>query len=171
MNIAPDGNEKLSVRFATEMDIDLIMGQLIFGLADYEGLRHQVTTTKEMMLEELFVKKSATVIVGEKDSRPVALAVYFENFSTFLGKKGMFVEDIWIIPGNEGNGYGKAMLEHLAKIALDKNYGRMETYTIPQNESAIALFDSLGMKDRGLYTYRLTPEQLDHFAKKACSKN
>jgi GNAT superfamily N-acetyltransferase len=119
--------------------------EMIQGLADYERLRHLCVATEAGLREALFAPKpAAEVVLGWEDARPVAFALFFHNFSTFLGRKGLYLEDLFVQPASRGKGYGRALLVHLARIAVERGCGRFEWAVLDWNTSAIGFYESLG---------------------------
>lgn len=132
-----------SIRPAVEADCALIL-RFIRALANYERLEHEVTATEEGLRQSLFVDPHAEVILGEKEGRPVAFALFFHNYSTFLGKANLYLEDLFVEPVCRGKGYGKAMLACLARIARSRGCQRLDWWCLNWNESAIAFYKRLG---------------------------
>jgi GNAT superfamily N-acetyltransferase len=153
------------IRFATIADVPLI-SQFIKELAEYEQLLHEVVATEELLQETLFGKKShAEVIIGYLDDKPVCFALFFHNFSTFLGKPGIYLEDLYVKPEARGQGVGKMMLAYLAQLAKDRNCGRLEWWVLDWNETAINFYKSIGAKAMDEWTvYRVTDDALDCLA-------
>jgi GNAT superfamily N-acetyltransferase len=151
------------IRNTNPQDVSLIL-QFIKEIAEYEKLSHEVVTTEKILMESLFgEKKSAEVVIGEFEDKPVGYAIYFYNFSTFLGKKGLYLEDLFVKPEYRGKGFGKELLLHLVKIAKDQNCGRMEWSVLNWNKPAIEFYQSLGAKPMGGWTvYRLDTEALNN---------
>lgn len=162
-------NTKLSdfkIRFADIQDISLIM-EFIRELADYEKMLREVVATEEVLMESLFEKKMAEVIIGEYKNKPVAFALFFHNFSTFLGKPGIYLEDLFVKPEMRGKGMGKIMLSFLAKLALERNCGRLEWWCLDWNESSIQFYKQMGAVSMDDWTvYRVHNKALDKLAKK-----
>lgn len=131
------------LRFAKEEDIGLIL-KFIKELADYEKLLSEVVATEEILYDSLFIRKAAEVIIAEYDNKPIGFALFFHNFSTFLGKPGIYLEDLYIRPDMRGKGFGKTMLAYLAKLAKDRNCGRFEWWCIDWNEPSINFYKSIG---------------------------
>ncbi len=130
-------------------------------LAVYEKLENEVVATEESLASHLFEKKSAYCMLAFEDDEPVGFALYFFNYSTFLGKKGLYLEDLFIRPEHRGKGYGKKMLLHIARTALDHQCGRMEWSVLNWNEPAIQFYESLGATAMNEWTvYRLTEDKL-----------
>src|SRR5687767_9816852 len=136
------------IRFATEADVDVI-GELIRGLAEYERMADQVAWTREQLQINLFGPRPyAEVLIAEDDvSREVVgFALFFHNFSTFLGKPGIYLEDLFVRPEQRGKGWGKALLRELARLAVARGCGRLEWWVLDWNEPAIEFYNSLGAK-------------------------
>ena len=128
----------------TERGIPLIL-ELIRGLADYEKLADQVTATEEQLRETLFGPKSAAELLLAYDKSECAgFALFFQNYSTFLAKPGMYLEDLYVKPHRRGQGIGLALLQHLARLALERGYGRMEWGVLDWNEPSIQFYEKLG---------------------------
>ena len=137
---------KVQVRKANENDVNTIV-DFIRKLADYEKLTHECVVTPEILKKSLFNSKSAAeVILLEEYSKPVAFALYFHNFSTFLGKQGLYLEDLFVEPASRGRGYGKLLLKKLAEIAVERDCGRLEWWVLDWNTPAIKFYKSLGAK-------------------------
>lgn len=158
-------NEHFNIRFAVREDVPLIL-DFIKRLADYEHLLDEVIATEEILELWIFDKKKAEVIIAEEDGEPVGFALFFHNFSTFLGRSGIYLEDLFIIPEKRGNGYGKALLQKLAQIAADRGCGRLEWWCLDWNESSISFYKRLGAVAMDDWTvYRIAGERLLAFAK------
>lgn len=144
------------VRNATENDVLEIL-QLIKEIAEYEKLAHEVIATESIIRESLFGKqKSAEVVIGEFENKIAGYALFFHNFSTFLGRKGLYLEDLFVRPEYRGRSFGKKLLLHLVKIAKERNCGRMEWSVLDWNKPAIEFYESLGAKPMNGWTvYRL----------------
>ncbi len=149
--------EKFTIRAATVADVPVIL-DLIRALAEYERAPNDVVATKEILDETLFGKKSAAeVLLLFENDVAVGFAVFFHNFSTWLGCPGLYLEDLFVRPEHRGKGYGRALLIHLAKIARDRNCGRMEWAVLDWNEPAIQFYRKLGAKPMEEWTvFRLT---------------
>lgn len=148
------------LRFAKEEDIGLIL-KFIKELADYEKLLSEVVATEEILYDSLFIRKAAEVIIAEYDNKPIGFALFFHNFSTFLGKPGIYLEDLYIRPDMRGKGFGKTMLAYLAKLARDRNCGRFEWWCIDWNEPSINFYKSIGAIPMDEWTvYRVDNEAL-----------
>lgn len=136
--------ENFNIRPATPNDVATIM-DLIRQLAIYEKLQHMITGNAEMMREALFGKKpSCECLIAEENGKPVGFALYFTTFSTFLGKPGLYLEDLFVVPSVRGKGYGKALLKYLAQLALRRECGRFEWRVLDWNEPSIQFYKSLG---------------------------
>jgi len=133
----------LSIRYAEESDIKQIL-QFIKDLAEYEKMADEVVATEELLHEWIFVKKKAEVIIGELDGQPVTHAIFFHNFSTFLGRAGIYIEDIYVKPEHRGKGIGKLMLKQLAKITVERGCGRLEWLCLDWNKPSIDFYISIG---------------------------
>lgn len=153
------------IRKATENDTKTIFS-LIHQLAVYEKLEHEVVTTVDELKENIFYKKYAEVLIAEEHGKPIGFALYFFNFSTFVGKPGLYLEDLFVEPRYRGKGYGKKLLIELAGIAAAKNCGRMEWSVLDWNEPSIQFYKSMGAKPMDEWTvYRLTEEKIHQLAK------
>lgn len=143
--------------------------ELIRGLADYEHLSHEVVATESLINAALFdTPPSATALLAEEDDRGIGFALYFFNFSTFLGRPGLYLEDLFVLPEQRGRGVGTALLIELARIAVAKGCGRMEWSVLDWNEPSIAFYESLGALPLADWTtYRLTGETLTRLARKS----
>ena len=142
-NVIKTKYENLEIRFAEETDVKLIL-DFIKELADYEKLLHEVVATEEILRESLFERKAAEVIIAEYKGEPIGFALFFHNFSTFLGKPGIYLEDLYIRPEMRGRGYGKTLLAFLAKLAIERNCGRFEWWCIDWNEPSINFYKRIG---------------------------
>ena len=136
---------KFQIRPAEEPDVKLILG-FITELGEYEKLSREVVATEENLRKTLFEQKMAEVIIGEFEGVPVGFALFFHNYSTFLGQAGIYLEDLYIKPEMRGKGFGKTMLRHLAKLAVERNCGRLEWACLDWNEPAICFYKGLGAK-------------------------
>lgn len=159
------GKEKFSIRFATREDVPLILN-FVKELADYEHMLDEVVADEEIMAEWIFDKQKAEVIIGEEDGSPVGFALFFHNFSTFLGRAGIYLEDLFVKPEYRGRGYGKALLRKLAAIALKRGCGRLEWWCLDWNQPSIDFYKSLGAEPMEEWTtYRISGETLEKFGK------
>jgi GNAT superfamily N-acetyltransferase len=154
------------IRPATEKDIPLIIW-FIKQLAEYEKLSHEAVVTEELLRENLFGKhRVAGVLLGYHENNPVAFAVFFYNFSTFLGRPGLYLEDLFVIPEMRRKGFGRAMLAHLAQLARERNCGRFEWSVLDWNEPAIGFYKGLGAVPMSEWTtFRMTGDALKGFQK------
>ncbi len=155
------------IRPARVEDVPDIL-QLIRDLAAYERAPDEVTATEQQLADVLFGERpAAEVLLAFEDKSPVGFAVYFYNFSTWLGRPGLYLEDLFVKPERRGNGYGRALLVELAKIARDRGCGRMEWAVLDWNESAIKFYGSLGAKPMDEWTvFRLTRDGIEKLARK-----
>jgi GNAT superfamily N-acetyltransferase len=142
----------LSIRAATRDDLDLIF-RFICDLAEYERLRDEVYADVETLGVHLFgPHPMAEVLIGEIDGAPCGFALFFHNFSTFEGKPGLYLEDLFVVPEARGSGLGKALLAHLARIALDRGCARFEWSVLDWNEPAIAFYRAIGARPMDEWT-------------------
>jgi len=157
-------NTNFRIRFAEESDTGLIL-RFIRELAEYENLLEQVLATEDILYDSLFKRKAAEVIIGEYDGEPVGFALFFHNFSTFLGHAGIYLEDLYIKPDMRGKGLGKIMLSYLAKIAKERGCGRLEWWCLDWNKSSINFYRKLGAVPMDEWTvYRVSGVSLDNLA-------
>lgn len=154
----------VSFRKAEEKDVELILS-FIMELADYEGLLNEVVADAATLKEWLFDKKSAEVIFCVEDAKEVGFALFFHNFSTFLGRAGLYLEDLYVKPECRGKGYGKALFQELAAIAEKRGCGRMEWWCLDWNKPSIDFYLSLGAEPMSDWTvYRLTSDKIKKLA-------
>lgn len=153
------------IRFAEKEDAALIL-RFIQGLAEYEKLSHEVTATEELLGETLFgARQVAEVIIGEYRGDAVAFALFFHNYSTFLGRPGIYLEDLFVKPEMRGRGFGKVLLAYLATLATERKCGRVEWSVLDWNTPAIGFYRKLGAVAKDEWTvHRLTGEALDRLA-------
>ncbi len=153
------------IRQATEADVPLIL-QFIRGLAEYERLSHECVADEATLKNNLFgERRVAEVVIGYDHNNPVCFALFFHNFSTFLGKPGIYLEDLFVNPDQRGKGFGKAMLAFLAKLAVERECGRLEWSVLDWNEPAINFYKSLGAKPMDEWTiFRVTGDALKQLA-------
>ncbi len=157
---------KLTFRMAEEQDCGLVL-YFIRELATYERMPDEVVATEEMLREWLFKKRSAEVIFACEDGKEVGFALFFHNFSTFVGRAGLYLEDLYVLPEYRGKGYGKALLKRLAAIAVERGCGRMEWVCLDWNQPSIDFYRSLGARPMDDWTiYRLAGETLERLAEK-----
>lgn len=155
---------EFTIRYAEEKDCGLILG-FIKGLAEYEKMLDEVVATEEILREWIFEKKKAEVIFACEDGKEVGFALFFHNFSTFLGRAGLYLEDLFVSPEYRGKGYGIAMLKKLAQIAVERGCGRFEWVCLDWNQPSIDLYLSLGAEPQSDWTiYRLTGDSLKKMA-------
>lgn len=155
----------LKIRTAVLEDVPLIL-QFIKDLADYEGLLDEVVATEEILRDSLFEKKQAEVIIAEHNEAPIGFALFFHNFSTFLGKANLYLEDLFVKPEARGLGAGKALLACLAKIAVDRDCGRLDWWCLDWNESSIRFYKQMGAVPMSDWTvYRVDGDRLPALAK------
>ena len=153
------------IRPATPGDIPQIL-QFIRELAEYEKLTHEVTATEALLHQHLFGPRPvAECLVAELDQAPVAFALFFHNFSTFLGRPGIYLEDLFVRPAARGKGVGRALLTHLAKIAVERDCGRLEWAVLDWNAPAIGFYKKLGAVPMDEWTVmRVTGDALKNLA-------
>lgn len=153
------------IRFATAADTPMI-ARLIRALADYERLTHAVVLDEDQLREHLFGPRPyAEVLLVEAVGQVVGFALFFHNFSTFLGKPGIYLEDLFVLPDQRGKGYGKALLVALARLAVERGCGRMEWSVLNWNQPAIDFYRALGAVPMDEWTvYRLTGDALQAVA-------
>jgi len=153
------------IRDARIEDVPLILS-FIRELAEYERLTHEVVATEELLAENLFgMRRAAEVVIGLLEETPVGFALFFHNFSTFLGRSGIYLEDVYVRPEYRGRGFGHAFLAHLAKLARERGCGRLEWAVLDWNEPAIRFYESLGAVAMDDWTvYRLTGKALAELA-------
>ena len=153
------------LRSTTIEDCPLIL-RFIQELADYEKLSHEVVATAEILEETLFGATAyAEVFIGEFNSQPVGYALFFHNFSTFTGRPGIYLEDIYVRPEMRGKGFGKSMLSYIAKIAVERNCSRVEWSVLDWNEPSIQFYRSIGaIPMDGWTVQRLHGDVLESFA-------
>ena len=136
-------DEKLIIRPAKPEEAGRVL-ELINRLAVYEKCANEVVADEATLYHSLFVEKSAEVVFAEEDGVIVGFALFFHNFSTFVGRKGLYLEDLFIIPEKRGLGYGKALLKYLARLAVERNCGRMEWICLDWNKPALSVYRSIG---------------------------
>lgn len=155
--------ENITFRFAEKNDVPKILF-FIKQLAEYEKLADEVVATEEILEEWIFDKGKAEVIFAVVDGREVGFALFFHNFSTFLGRSGLYLEDLFVLPEYRGLGYGKGLLRKLASIAVERKCGRMEWVCLDWNKPSIDFYLSIGAKPMKDWTiYRLAGKTLTDF--------
>jgi GNAT superfamily N-acetyltransferase len=156
---------KFRIKPAIEKDVSVIL-RLIEGLAEYEKLSHEVVATEASLRESLFgSRRVAEVIIGYAGTEPVGFAVFFHNYSTFLGRPGIYLEDLFVLPQWRRRGLGRQLLAHVAREAVARSCGRLEWEVLDWNEPAIAFYKKLGARTMDEWTvYRLTGDALKKLA-------
>ena len=153
--------ENLTFRFAEKEDVSKIL-YFIRELASYEHMLDEVVATEELLEEWLFEKEKAEVLFAVKDGEEIGFALFFHNFSTFLGRAGIYLEDLYVKPKYRGNGYGKALLQELARIALERGCGRLEWWCLDWNQPSIDFYLAMGAEPMKDWTvYRVAGEALE----------
>lgn len=155
----------LEFRYAEEKDTAQIL-YFIKELAAYEKMLDEVVATEELLKEWIFEKQKAEVLFAVENGKEVGFALFFHNFSTFLGRAGVYLEDLFVLPEHRGKGYGKALLKQLAKIAVERGCGRLEWWCLDWNKPSIDFYLSLGAEPMNDWTvYRITGDTLQDMAK------
>lgn len=153
-----------STRFAERSDVPLIL-HFIRELASYEKMLSEVVANEQLLEEWIFDRQKAEVIFAVVDGKEVGFALFFHNFSTFLGRAGIYLEDLFVMPEYRGHGYGKALLRELAKMAVERGCGRLEWWCLDWNQPSIDFYRSLDAEPMADWTvYRLTGETLHRLA-------
>ena len=153
-------NNNFEFRFAEEKDVSIIL-HFISALAKYENLENEMVATEELLKHWIFKEKKAEVIFAVADGKEVGFALFFYNFSTFLGKAGIYLEDLFVSPEYRGFGYGKSLIKELGRIAVEQGCGRLEWSCLDWNQPSIDFYKSLGAKAMDEWTgYRLVGETL-----------
>lgn len=157
---------EFTIRSAGKDDVPLIL-RFVHELAEYEKLSDEVVATEDDLNKHLFGEESrAEVIFGEYKNEPVGFAIFFHNFSTFLGKPGLYLEDLFVEESQRGRGYGKCMLRFLAHLAKERDCGRLEWWVLDWNKPAIKFYEKLGAVPMEEWTtYRVTGKALTDLAK------
>lgn len=154
----------LSFRYATKDDSALIL-KFIKELADYEHMLNEVIATEELLQEWIFEKQKAEVIFAMENDTEVGFTLFFHNFSTFLGRAGIYLEDLYVQPEHRGKGYGKGLLKKLAQIAVERGCGRLEWWCLDWNQPSIDFYLSLGAEPMKDWTvYRIAGDTLHKMA-------
>lgn len=155
---------EFSFRYAEEKDCGLIL-RFIRELADYEKMLDEVIATEELLREWIFEKQKAEVIFACEDGAEIGFALFFHNFSTFLGKAGLYLEDLYVMPEHRHKGYGRAILKKLAQIAVERGCGRLEWWCLDWNRPSIDFYLSLGAEPMQDWTvYRIAGDTLTKMA-------
>ena len=142
----------ITLRSATRTDVPQILS-FIRELAEYEKLAHEAVATEAGMSEQLFgTRPAAEVVMAEVDGQPAGFALFFQNFSTFLGQPGLYLEDLFVRPQYRGLGLGRRLMVHLARLAVERGYGRFEWSVLDWNEPAIRFYRSLGAQGQDEWT-------------------
>lgn len=154
----------ITFRFANREDTPLIL-EFIKGLAEYEKMLDDVVADEKLLEEWIFDKQKAEVLFAVVDGKEVGFALFFHNFSTFLGRAGIYLEDLFVKPEYRGRGYGKAILSKLASIAVERKCGRLEWWCLDWNKPSIDFYLSLGAVPMSDWTvYRITGDTLNELA-------
>jgi GNAT superfamily N-acetyltransferase len=153
---------------ATAKDVPVIL-RFIKELAEYEKLSHEVVATEDTLRAALFGSRpAAEVVIAYASDEPVGFALYFPTFSTFLGRPGIYLEDLYVTPSRRGHGIGRRLLAHIARVAIERGYGRMEWSVLDWNEPALAVYRKIGARPMDEWTVqRLTGEALESLAQSA----
>ncbi len=157
--------QNMTIRLAEEKDVPLIL-TFIKELADYENLMQEVVATAEILHKSLFEERKAEVIIGEVDGEPVSFALFFSNFSTFLGKPGLYLEDLYVREKWRGYGFGKQLLGFLADLVIQRDYGRLEWWCLDENLPSVEFYKKMGAAPMDEWTvFRVTGDELNKLAK------
>ncbi|MBC1738276.1 GNAT family N-acetyltransferase [Listeria seeligeri] len=156
---------KLTFRNAIESDTELIL-HYILELAKHEGIEQDVVATEAGLHETLFNQKAAEVIIAEYEGQSVGFALFFHNYSTLLGKKGLYLEDLYIIPEMRGKGFGTQFFAHLSKLALARDCGRFEWWCLNENKSGMDFYEKIGAEQMSEWTvHRLSKTEMEKLSK------
>ena len=157
----------ISIRPAKPDDVPTV-AHLIRALSQYEKLEHEVTMTEDKLRATMFgARPYAEALLAEEEAKPVGFALFFHNYSTFLAQPGLYLEDLYVLESHRGKGIGKSLLVNLAKIAVERNCGRLEWAVLDWNVDAIGFYEKLGAKPNSEWTvYRLTGDSLNELAGK-----
>ncbi len=155
----------MTIRPASRGDVPLIL-RFIRELAEYERLAHEVMATEDGLHETLFgTRPYAEVVIAEEGGEPAGFALFFHNYSTFLGRPGIYLEDLYVRPEMRGRGTGRALLGHLARLAVERGCGRLEWWVLDWNEPAIRFYRSLGAEPMDDWTvFRVAGDALERLA-------
>ena len=158
-------DDPIRIAPATEAQVPLIL-EFIRGLAEYEKLAHEMVATEESLRRSLFgPRPDAEVVIASVDGQPAGFALYFHNYSTFLGRRGLYLEDLFVKPAFRGRGVGRELLRYLARLAVERGCGRFEWWVLDWNQPAIRFYESLGARAMSDWTiYRLTGPALEALA-------
>lgn len=156
--------KRLTIRFSNQNDVPVIF-DFVKSLAKHAKLLDKVVTTEALLMENIFYKRHAEAVIAEIDRKPIGFSIYYYTFSTFLGKPGIYIEDLFIEKKYRGNGYGTEILIFLAKLALERGCGRLEWSVLDWDEPAISFYKSIGALPMSQSTvYRLSGEELTELA-------
>lgn len=159
-----EDNSDFKIRFAVKEDTAIIL-DFIKELAEYEKMLDQVRATIEILKKTIFDDKKAEVILCEYQNKPVGFALFFHNYSTFLGKPGIYLEDLYVRPHMRGKGIGKKMLSFLAKLTIERDCGRLEWWCLDWNKSSVEFYLKIGAKPMNDWTvYRIDGESLNNLS-------
>jgi GNAT superfamily N-acetyltransferase len=160
--------DHINIRNATRADVPLIFA-FIRELAEYERLSHEVVATEDQISKTLFGDRAVSeVVIANLHGQPVGFALFFPNYSTFLGRPGLYLEDLFVRPEARGHGVGRKLLEHLAAIAVEREWGRLEWRVLDWNQPSIAFYEKLGAEPLADWTvYRVTGTALRQLAGKS----
>ena len=154
----------VDIRFATEKDVALVLS-FIKAIAEYEKMSDEVVADEALLREWIFEKKKAEVIFISENGTEVGFALFFHNFSTFVGRAGIYLEDLFVKPEYRGRGYGKKLIKEVARIAVERNCGRLEWCCLDWNKPSIDFYLSLGARPMSEWTtYRVAGETLKKLA-------
>lgn len=160
-NSGPDSMSAVHIRSATTADVPIVYS-LVRELAEYEKLLHEVVATEELVKRALFgPKPAAECVLACVDGQPVGFALYFHNYSTFMGRAGLYLEDLFVRPEHRGQGIGEALLRYLARLAIERGCARLEWAVLDWNKRAIEFYESMGAVGvRDWTTFRVSGEAL-----------
>ena len=157
-------NNNFNIRPAQPGEESLVL-EFIKRLAEYEKCADEVVADEATLRQSLFVERSAEVVFAEENGVVIGFALFFHNFSTFVGRKGLYLEDLFIIPEKRGKGYGKALLKYLANLAVERHCGRMEWICLDWNKPALKVYRSIGAIPMDEWTVqRLNEDTLKQFS-------
>ena len=161
-------SESIRLKPATQDDVPVIL-QFIKELAEYEKLSQEVVATEDTLRTSLFgARPAAEVVIAYANDAPVGFALYFQTFSTFLGRPGIYLEDLYVTPARRSQGIGRRLLAYVARVAVDRGYGRMEWSVLNWNEPALVVYRKIGARPMDEWTVqRLTGEALQALARSA----
>ena len=164
-NSITTGDPKTVLRLATADDVGLVFN-FIRLLAEYEKKTDEVITDEDQLRQSLFGDRQvAEVVIASYDGEPAGFALFFHNFSTFIGRPGIYLEDLFVIPALRGHGIGKILLSYLARLAVERGCGRLEWWVLDWNEPAIRFYERLGAQAMDEWTvYRVTGDALEDLA-------